>query len=489
MIAADSHRVVAVAALLMTGTLTACTVSPATGERIFTGFMSPEREQQIGRAEHPKILKQFGGVYADPKIATYVNRIGQQLARRSELPNQKFTFTVLNSKQVNAFAVPGGFVYVTRGLMALANDEAELAGVIAHEIGHITARHTAQRYSQSQAVGLLGAAAGIVLGAGGSDVAGLGAQLYLRSFSREQEFEADSLGVRYIARDGYETSAMAGFLKKMRSHAQLQTRLRGGSGNQVDAVNFLSTHPRAVDRVERAVAQARGSQAANPRINRLDHMQNLHGLLFGDDPKEGIVSGRDFIHPALRFRFRVPPGFRITNGRTAVIARNRQNAIIQFDTAGKDYKGPMTSYLSNIWAPRQGLSQLERITVNGLEGATATTQIRTRGGVRDARLVAVRDALNRKYRFVFLTPPNITQQLSLALSRTTFSFKKIAAAEEGKFKPLRLKIRAVRAGETVASLAKEMAVDELPEDWIRTLNGLLPNQQPRAGQLIKLIIR
>ncbi len=217
-------------ALLTLLALAGCTVNPATGESSFTAFMSPAEEQRAGAEEHPKILKEFGGAYGDRAIGAYIDSIGQALARMSDLPNQRFTFTVLDNDVVNAFALPGGYVYVTRGLLALAGSEAELAGVIAHEIGHVTARHAAQRYSQSIVAGLGAALLGAVAGRGAADIAQLGSALYLSAYSREQEFEADILGVRYLARAGYDTGAMAGFLGKLQAHSALQARITGRGG-------------------------------------------------------------------------------------------------------------------------------------------------------------------------------------------------------------------------------------------------------------------
>lgn len=473
--------------LLCLVVLGGCSVSPATGERIFTGLMSPAQEQKIGFAEHPKILKQFGGTYENATVSKYVDRIGQSLAQRSELPNQKFTFTVLNTDQVNAFAVPGGFIYVTRGLLALADSEAELAGVVAHEIGHITGRHTAQRYAQAQAGGLATAGLGILFGGAVAQTASSLLPLHLQSFSRDQEFQADSLGVRYIVRDGYVPEAMASFLSKLRSQSQLQLKLQGEDTAKADQADMLASHPRALDRVQRAIAQAKGNSVANPREGRVAHMQAIHGILFGDDPKEGFVRGRDFIHPGLRFRFTVPEGFRIQNGSDAVLARHRNGAGIQFTSGGTKYRGPMARYFTDVWAKKVNLSRTERLTVNGMEGATASTTVQTRSGTRDVRLVAVRHPSNRILRLLFSTPTQVTRQLSVPLRRTTFSLKALSAQEASKFKPLRIRVRAVRSGETVTSLSREMKIKEAPSEWFRLLNGFSPGQQPRTGQLIKLV--
>ncbi len=473
--------------ILLMGGLAACATAPATGKRIFTGGMSLADEKNIGAREHPKILEQFGGVYEDKRLAAYVDRIGRNLARTSELPDLGFTFTILNSDQVNAFALPGGYVYVTRGLMALAGDEAELAGVIAHEIGHVTARHSAERFGDTLAAGIGATLLGVILESGAADeVYGTVANLALRGFSRQQEFEADSLGVRYLSRTGYADEAMASFLTRMRAHGALEAKIRGKSPNQVDEVDFLATHPRPIERVRAAIAAARGNVPAGTKRGRVDYLASLNGLLVGDDPKEGFVRGQEFIHPELLFKFRVPPGFTLFNSRRAVIARDNANSVIRFDM-GRNYTGPMTRYLTAVWGDRLRLSGVEAITVNGMQGATGATRIRRSHGPADLRLVAIRQSVQRIYRFMFITPVNQTSRLDSELRRTTFSMKPITRREAGSVKPLRIRIRAVSAGDTAEKFADQMAYSDLREERFRVLNGLEPGQPLRAGQLVKVV--
>jgi predicted Zn-dependent protease len=241
---ARATRLILAAATLL---LAACSVNPATGERNFTAFMSPEDELQIGRDQHPKIIQQFGGIYNDPKITAYVDRVGQNLAQVSELPELDFTFTVLDDDIVNAFALPGGFVYISRGLLGLANTEAELAGVVGHEIGHVTGRHSAQRHSQSVLAGIGTAGVSILssvfLGTSVvGDAIGQGAGVYLQGFSREHEFEADTLGVRYLSRTGYETAAMASFLSSLEAFSALKAKV-SGLPDPASRYNIMSTQP------------------------------------------------------------------------------------------------------------------------------------------------------------------------------------------------------------------------------------------------------
>jgi predicted Zn-dependent protease len=478
-------RYIALAATIVLG---ACSTNPATGERSFTAFMSPAQEQEVGAEEHPKILEQFGGEYDSPRVKAYADHIGQELARVSDVPNQKFTFTVLNSPIINAFALPGGYVYVTRGLMALAGDEAEFAGVIAHEIGHVAARHTAQRYSRSVAVGIGAALLGAVSGSDAvGQIANLGSELYLKSFSREQEFEADTLGVRYLARAGYDTGAMAGFLTRLHENSKLEAERAGASEDEVDKFDFFATHPRTVDRVDRAVQQANATMVANPRRGRVDYMTNLNGLVYGDSPENGLIRGRSFIHPKLRFRFDVPEGFRLINLPTQVVAKGPGGSLILFDIAKKRFNGTMSAYVRDVWGRQLNLTHLEAIGVNGMDGGTAASRVNRGSEFVDLRLVAIRGGLNTIYRFAFITPPQLTNRLNEGLRRTTFSLRRLTAQEAAAAKPYRLLIRAAKDGDTVAKLAAQMPPIDFKEQVFRVLNGLPDGAEPRPGSLIKLI--
>ena len=318
--------------LLALPALSACETAPGTGRTIFTGGMGPETEARLGYQEHQKIVPQFGGAYADPAIDAYLTGIGDLLARTSEIPDQKFTFTVLDTPMVNAFALPGGYVYITRGLLALADNEAEVAGVLAHEIGHVTARHAAERYGQTMAANILGLGLGILLGSGpATDLYGAVAGVALRSYSREPEYESDLLGVRYMSRAGYDPGAMATFLTRLLAHGRLEAELRGQPG-KADAFDIMQTHPRTAERIARAIAEAGTKTVAEPLIAREIYLGKIDGLLYGDDPEQGFVRGRRFLHPWLRFAFEVPRGFRPPDPR--------ERPLEDFDVRGGRFVGP-----------------------------------------------------------------------------------------------------------------------------------------------------
>jgi len=469
--------------------LAGCEVNPATGRTTFTGLMSPAEEARVGAEQHPEVIKEFGGVYSDAALSGYVAGIGQRLALASEQPGMRWTFTVLNNDLVNAFSLPGGYVYVTRGLMALAENEAELAGVMAHEIGHVTARHVAERYTQAQlanvglfGVGILTGSQGVVSGGGAVAAAAL------QSFSRDQEFEADSLGVRYLIRAGYDPNAMASFLRKLEADSALEAQLAGRPGTG-DDVDIMSTHPRTTDRVERAVQAAGGRPPGTPdaRVGGRDFLMHIDGLYVDGDPQNGIIKNRRFVHPALRFAFEVPPGFRLVNGEDQVLARGPNKALILFTLDRRGGTADAATYLQRVWAPRVAFSNVERITVNGLDGATASVRAQSSKGQYDLRLVALRGDGGTVYRLLFLTAVADTARLSEGLRRTTYSFAQLTPAQAAAARPYRLHIVTVKAGDTVESLAQRMPYDDYRLERFRTLNGLAAGERVRPGQLVKLV--
>ena len=471
-------------ALLMA--LAACETSPATGRQIFTGGMTPQEELRRGRQEHPKVVAEFGGVYDEPRLGAYVTSLGNFLARTSELPNLGYTFTILDSPVVNAFALPGGYVYVTRGLLALAGSEAELAGVLAHEIGHITARHTAERYGDTLMASAAALGVGVLLGGAPANTASGALNLALLGHSRDQELEADVLGLRYMARTGHDTRAMAGFLEKLLAHSELEAAFQGRPG-EADAFNIMSTHPRTVDRIELAERQAGIRPAGNPIVGRDVYLGQIDGLLYGDSPSQGLVRGRRFAHPELGFIFEVPPGFRLTNEPDRVSAGNPEDARIVFDRAEEPSRASMTNYLAREWAYGVDLRDLQPITVNGMEAATAWTRYDTGAGPRDMRLVAIRLDRSAIYRFIFSTPASLTQPLSTDLRRTTYSFRRLDPWEAAQFQPHTLRIHRVGAGETAWSLAQSTPLTDDPLQQFLVLNGLAEGAALRPGNKVKLV--
>lgn len=487
------RRITALALVLIAGLLGACTVNPATGKSDFTLFMSPEKERQVGAQEHPKILRAFDNAYDDAALDAYVTELGNKLVAVSETPTDRFTFTVLNSSVVNAFALPGGYVYVTRGLLALASSEAELAGVLAHEIGHVVARHSAQRYSQGVVTQILAAGADAAIRAAtgtaeAGNLIGLGAAVYLRSFSREHEYEADLLGIRYLARAGYDTGAMAGFLRKMRRNAGLQARLAGLPEGSVDKFDIMSTHPRTVDRVERAAAQASIAPNHGGRAGQVDYLRAIDGLVYGGAEAQGYIRGRVFAHVPLDFRFEVPDGFRMTNSPENVTARGPQDAAIVFEAAAAATGLDPVDYLRYGFSKQLQLKEVGALTINGLRAATGATRIRLpRGGVRDLRVVAVRMDAKTTYQMLFLSRPETTAEFETPFRRTTYSFRRLTAEEKQALTARRIRIRAVNEGYDLATFLDDMAVNDDPAEIFALLNGIDKGTLPPVGTPVKVV--
>lgn len=473
---------IAVAALLALG---ACMTNPATGRTQMAPLISSEDEARAGAEAHPKIIEAYGGVYSDPEVSAYVAKVTSRIAKASDRPDIAYRVTVLNSPVVNAFALPGGYVYVTRGLLALVDDEAELAGVLGHEIGHVIARHSAQRQTAALGASVLGAVLGAVAGSDAvNQVAGLGGQGLLASYSRDQEFEADQIGVLYLAKAGYDPYAEADFLETMGAQEALHARI---SNQQHDdtRVDWLASHPATPDRVAAARAHADETgiaQGAGDR-ERQAFMHAIDGLLYGDSPENGIVRDGRFAHPKLRIAFTAPKGFVITNTAQAVIVQGPEKTIVKFDSGRKASGVDIGTYLAQDWAAGVPIKGLERFTLNGMNAAEATARI----GDYNGRLIAIETAPDTVYRFLIGTKPAVGTRYDRALKELVTSFRRLTEAEARAVKPLRIRIVTVKAGDTAASIAARMAFSDFKVERFRVLNGLKPDEQPKPGTLVKII--
>ena len=466
--------------------LSGCNVNPATGEEQFTAFMSPEEERRIGAQGHPKLVKAFGGLYDDPALQRYVATLGRLLQQTSEQPEPPFTFVILDSPEVNAFALPGGYIHVTRGLMALANDEAELASVIAHEIGHVTARHSAERYSHGLVAGLGAALLDAVIDSETvTDFAHLAAGAYVQGYSRSQELEADILGVRYLSRSGFDATAMSSFLETMAAETALARNIAGEGGEGTPGGLFAS-HPRTAERV-RAAADAAQAEFGGERA-RNNYLRQIDGMIYGDSPENGFVRGRAFAHPVLRIAFTAPPGFRLRNGPEAVVGTHASGAFMRFDEVRLQEPAIGTlRYLQGDWASRVPLRKIERLAIDGLDAVAASTPVRTKSGVRDVRLVAIRAAPQRIYRFFFVTPLEQTQAFAAPFRQMMGSFRRLSQRQTETLRPLRLRVVEVAPGDTVESLAARMPFNDFRIGRFRVLNGLRPGESIDPGRLVKIV--
>ena len=471
--------------VLFLALLVACAVAPGTGRTIFTGGLSEEDEKALGYEQHPKMLDAFGGIYDDPELNEYITSVGDLLAENSELANLEFTFTVLDSPIVNAFALPGGYVYVSRGLLTLARNEAEVASVLAHEIGHVTARHSAERYGQGVIANIATVGVGILAGGAAADLSQTVGSVALKSYSRDQEFEADTLGIRYLARAGYDTGSSADFLRQLQAHSRLEAEL-AGNPEAADSFNIMQTHPRTVDRIKKAAKNGKITPVANPKVGEELYLRMIDGVVYGDNPDQGVIKGREFLHPALRFSFEVPKGFRLNNAPTHVLAQGPDGSVIFFDRAPESFGGPMTRYLRDVWA-KTDLNELQAIEINGMKAATGWLRSSGRSGNLILRGVAIQYDKDTVYRFLFAAPEGQHDRYSVPFRRTTYSFHKLSSKEAARIKPVRIRLHEVQPGESAADIAARMPFEELKLKRLLVLNGLTDPSQVRAGDVLKVV--
>lgn len=450
-------------------------------------------DRTAGAKAHPQILQEFGGLY-ESKQAAYVTKVGRRVALQSGLSNAEgdFTISLLNSSVNNAFAVPGGYVYVTRQLLALMNSEAELASVLGHEVGHVAARHSKQREKRARVGGLgaiLATVAGSVLAGDtgarlGQQLGGTLAQSYVLGFSRSQEYEADDLGVSYLARTGYDPFAASSMLASLAAQTSLDTRAQGQKEQSLPS--WQRTHPDPASRVTRAADRAKSFTPTGKDRNRDEFLAAIDGMIYGDDPKQGIVDGQDFRHPDLRLSFTAPGGYAMSNGTQAVTIRGSGG---QAQFSGAAYNGDMNAYIAQIFKAVGGANNsinygnISRSNVNGIPAAIASGTANAQSGPVTVTVIAYEFAPNTAYHFLTITPGNGNPFGSMFESVRRLSTQEVAA-----IKPRRISVVTVKAKDTVASLAERMAYRDLQLERFLTLNALSSNATLTPGQKVKLVV-
>ncbi|MBN8522027.1 MAG: M48 family metalloprotease [Alphaproteobacteria bacterium] len=465
--------------------LAGCSTNPATGEQQFTALLPASQEASVGAQEHQKVEKAFGGFISGP-VANYVADIGRRVAANTERSDVQYKFYVIDSPDVNAFAIPGGYIYVTRGLLALANTEADVAGVLGHEIAHITARHSAERASQGFLVGLGAAVLGAATGSSGvAQAANVGSDLLIKSYSRGQETQADELGVRYLTRAGYDPYAMASFLKSLDAQSKLDARI---AGRDSQMPSYFSTHPVTAERVTQATAVAATYPKANYKVLRENHLVAVKGLIYGDSPDQGFVKNNTFYHPKIGFAFDIPSGYNVENTPSKVLAVSRDNGtVFMFDAVGdKSGRDPL-SFLREVWLKNEPVDQPESITVNGMRAATAGFSGTVNGKPATIRVVAVEWQPGQFFRFQMAIPPNSPKQVVDGLKRTTYSLRRLSESEKNSLKPPHIALVPAKPGDTVASLGAQMAVPSFREEQFRVLNGLMGGEPLVTGRMYKIV--
>jgi predicted Zn-dependent protease len=437
-------------------------------------FLSAERREEM------RVLEANGGVYQDGQLQALVELVVERLTASSDRPDLRYRVVILNSSAVNAFSLPSGRLYVTRGLLALANDASELAAVLSHEIGHVTARHALIRETARPAASGRAAADAFSDPQFGA-LAFAGSTFSFAGFSRSQELEADGVGARISSRAGYDTFGAVRFLNSMTRNAQM--RPAGPNDAIPRYVNTPSSHPATADRSSIALVNAR--QYSAPGVGDRDaamFLANVDGLVYGEDPGDGVVRGRQFMHPKRGFAFTAPQGFALYRSGQAVVGlRGGGSEMLRLDVVPVPADQSLSEYLASGWMENLDPGSIEEVSVNSLAAATATAE----GGQWSFRIVVVR--LDKEVvQLIFAAKPG-TRELDRVFRELAGSFRPMSPSELEATKPLRLRIVAVQPGETAEKLAKRMAVVDRPLERFLVLNGLTPGQALKAGDRVKLV--
>jgi len=434
--------------------------------------------------EHQRILAAYNGAYEDSKLESLLNQMVAKLVAASERPDVHYRITILNSAAVNAFALPTGQLYVTRGLIALANDTSELASVLSHEMSHVIARHAAIREDQARQVALVSRVVQDVLSDPETGALALAkSKIALASFSRAQEFEADGIGVGIAARAGYDPYGAVRFLTSMGRNAELKNN---HTQSHIDprAPDFLSSHPATPERIKNAQGNARQFSApGGGERDRTAYLTGVDGMVYGEDPSEGFVRGRRFLHPKLGFTFVSPDGFSLDNTAQAVLGvKEGGGQALRLDVVRVPAEQTLADYLTSGWIESIDNKTVEDVIVNGLPAATAVA----RGDQWVFRLYAVRFGSD-VYRFIFASKRQ-SAEVDRQFRESVSTFRRMTLAESQAAKPLHIRIITVAPGETVERLASRMATPDRPVDRFRVLNGLAANDRVSPGDQLKIVV-
>jgi len=484
MIAARWVRAAGAGVVVLTTFVSACATNPVTGRREIS-LMSESQEIALGKESDAQIRQEMG-VYDDAALQKYVSDIGLRLARLSQRPALPWQFTVVDQPAINAFALPGGFIYLTRGILPFLEDEAELAGVIGHEIGHVTARHSAQQYTRAVGgeIGLV--ALGVFVpaarpfGEASQQAMGL---LFLK-FGREDELQSDQLGAGYAAAGGWDPAGVPGMLSTL-------GRLAEASGDRKGVPNFLSTHPDPLARVmEIAATVATLKAGGGPFVTAREALLGrMPGLIYGDNPEQGLFQGSTFLHPPLRFRVDFPGQWTTANSARQVMAQAPKGDGFLLLQLVPQPQGSSIQDIAVASMQQAGLPHVrgERTTIGGFEAYLGTYQGQIEGlGQVTSRAAHIRYG-DRVYVIAGLAPPAAFDGHAGAFDATIRSFRSLSAAEAAAIKPARVELYNAREGDTWTALANRSG-GAITAAALAAMNHTNPDAAPRAGNRLKIVV-
>ena len=432
--------------------------------------------------EHERILASYGGLYDDPRLESLVSKTVDRLVAASDRPDQAYKVTILNSGAVNAFALPTGQLYVTRGLIALANDTSELSSVLSHEMAHVLSKHAAAREDAAKQAAVVDK----VITDNGSDpdVTAFTIaknKMAMANFSRSQEIDADEMGVAISAHAHFDPYGASRFLTSMEHNAELKA---GKTSLDPRTQDFLSSHPATPERVQKAQSVARQYVSPeNAERDREAYLGAIDNIVYGEDPSEGFVRGRRFLHPKLGFTFQAPDNFSLDNTAKAVIGVREGGAqAMRFDVVRVPAEQTLSDYLNSGWMENVDKSTTEDITINGFPAAATTA----RGDQWQFKVYALRFGAD-VYRFIFAARQKTTESERNA-RETVNSFRRLTLEEIQAARPLRIKVITVQPGDTVESLSHRMSGVDRPVERFRVLNGMDSKAQVKVRDKVKIVV-
>lgn len=483
------RRLITAATLACAAALAGCSnVNPVTGKTIYTPF-TPTLETYYGSKAHEEMIDDRGAYTEDADLTAYVNRVGQAVAKGAVRRGIDYTFTILDSDDINAHALPGGYVYITRGALAFANSEAEVAALLGHEIGHVDAFHFRKKKHDTMNVLLSVLLRNSSTGANEIELAEklVAASSGSSVYSQDQEYEADALGIHYMAAAGYDPQAMIGMMRT----DEAKTRLDGDEvkGNAVarEILSLNLSHPQTPDRMARATEAAKTSPispAGNPAgVDRDAYLAAVDGMMFGPDPAEGTIEGRQLTRPGFEFSFAAPQGFDLWNLHSQAIGLSSK-AFLVLELGKPAANGLLTDYVAHAMVTDATVQNVRAIDVQGLEAATGVVNHE----MFTMRLAAIRDRARHLYRLAFVAPTKVFHDLDKNFIASIESFRHVEAAEAAAPPKMRLHVVTVATGDTVESLAAGMAMKEKKVEWFRVLNGMNATDAVQVGQKVKVVV-
>ena len=467
--------------LLMFISIVGCAVNPVTGKQDFV-IISENEEIAMGREYNAQILRK-NSIYQDQELQDYVQAIGESLASKSHRPNLIYRFTILDSPDVNAFALPGGYIYINRGLMSYLSSEEELAAVLGHEIGHVTARHSVKQYSQSQLMSILSTAIEIKAGSTAGNIANLASGALLSGYGREMELEADELGAEYISEDGYSPQGMYDVLSVLKDQEVYSKEIAKQRGQEPASYHgVFASHPSNDKRLQEVIDNVSILNPKEKSKKKDNYLSKIDGMTFGDSEQSGIRRGDEFYHGPLNFFISCPETWEIINLPNQLIFSSPYGqAVLQMTLEDLNFKETPKDYLERFVS---NFFEEEELKKNGLDGYTAI--IRKSGRLSRIAIIFKGDKV---YRFIGTLEDKDSDinQYDSRFLKIINSFRELTQEELELSKPLRLKTYLVKNGDTYESLAKDSSINNNAEDQLRLLNGDYPDKKLNIGRMIKIV--